>query len=477
MVQVWEDAHAILGTTRQQIPYSPIGVAVSEAVNRSLEAIEAGRARFEQHTDDGFLPPELASQPDAEIDEDLKLIQDKAMQAEADESAADIKMGYSKLQRRILQTTDYYEAMSAIASPSPTPLPQGWNEARTTKFRGTIQQRAMLRNGTQVYKMAARFRDPISGQPVRRYITETEWLVAMRKQLGLGMAGVHGRDETSRGEGRCACGTGNVERTVDQHWAAAGCRYGAGYRNTRHMRVQAAFYRLQRHARAGKAQSYDVTDYTQSPTKRRLQNPRNNENSAMDTVIQDDALGQTIWVDFTVFDSVGKTLQGKGKDATEVLKLAHRSKTILKADSYADIADRKNALLLTFAVDTHGNFHPMDTGYHPTPRPILGHPTGHQFKSTDPGRLFKKLFDSGGAPARGGTKLSKEEGLIIALAKKASDARGGGIGAFDATLQTNSAAGLLAAHTYRDIAHQSIVYSARATLQAIDCDRHAFDRA
>ena len=72
---------------------------------------------------------------------------------------------------------------------------------------------------------------------------------------------------------------------------------------------------------------------------------------------------------------------------------------------------------MTFAVDTHGNFHPMDTNYHPAPRPKPGHTTG-PWISTEPGRIFKKLFTSGSAPARGGTTLSKEEGLIIKLAKR-----------------------------------------------------------
>ena len=69
---------------------------------------------------------------------------------------------------------------------------------------------------------------------------------------------------------------------------------------------------------------------------------------------------------------------------------------------------------------------------------------------------------------RGGSVLSKEGGLIIALARRAALRGGKGMGAFDQTLFDAAAAGIVPPHTYRNIAHACIRHSARATVQAMD---------
>ena len=107
----------------------------------------------------------------------------------------------------------------------------------------------------------------------------------------------------------------------------------------------------------------------------------------------------------------------------------------------------------------------MDLKFNPVPRPVL-EMGSQQFKCTDPSLIIKKLFN-GMPPARGASTLSREEGVVLALAKRATSRGGKGKGLYDRTLSEPTAAGMLAAHTYRNIAHKCVVHSAKATLQAM----------
>ena len=74
--------------------------------------------------------------------------------------------------------------------------------------------------------------------------------------------------------------------------------------------------------------------------------------------------------------------------------------------------------------------------------------------------IFKAVFGTDGKPkARGNTVLSCEEGLVIKLARLATHQRR--VGALDATLTHKAAAGMLAAQTYRRLAHACMVHGAR----------------
>ena len=74
---------------------------------------------------------------------------------------------------------------------------------------------------------------------------------------------------------------------------------------------------------------------------------------------------------------------------------------------------------------------------------------------------------NGMPPARGASTLSREEGIVLALAKRATIKGGKGKGLYDRTLDGSTAAGVQAAHTYRSIAYKCVVHSAKATLQAM----------
>ena len=63
--------------------------------------------------------------------------------------------------------------------------------------------------------------------------------------------------------------------------------------------------------------------------------------------------------------------------------------------------------------------------------------------------------------------MSREEGLILSLAQLATQAGGQGTKCFDATLCDSSAAGMLAAQVYRNIAHKCIVHGARSVQTAM----------
>ena len=211
-----------------------------------------------------------------------------------------------------------------------------------------------------------------------------------------------------------------------------------------------------------------MTDYKLSPTQRQAENVDGNKNSGMDTVIcHHDAFGKTLWVDFTAFDSLGKTMQEKGRaskgTASCVLNLAHNQKTQAKAEHYAHLADRRDTLLIPFAVDSHGSFSPMDANFQPKPHRKHGYAPDQSYKSTQPMAVLKSIFRStkGVPPTRGRSRLSREEGLVLTLARLATKGGEQGIKAFDATLGDSVAAGMLAAQVYRHIAHKCIVYSAR----------------
>jgi hypothetical protein len=233
--------------------------------------------------------------------------------------------------------------------------------------------------------------------------------------------------------------------------------------------VQEVLYELQRHSDAGKAQSYDVTNYQESPSTRSRKNVKGNQNSAMDIVIDDTVFNQKVWVDVTITDTSGKSNQARAPaDAAEVLRKAHNHKTNQKAMNYAHLADSSthNALLVAFSCDAHGSFHPFDLDFAPIPHPRLR--LGNDpYRATNPRTISKSLFPEGSPPVRGGSVLSKEEGLIIALARRATLKSGRGIGAFDQTLFDVAAAGMLTTHTYRNVAHACIRHSARATIQAM----------
>ena len=166
-------------------------------------------------------------------------------------------------------------------------------------------------------------------------------------------------------------------------------------------------------------------------------------------------------------------MQKKGRDsegtASCVLNLAHNQKTQAKAEHYAHLADRRDTLLIPFAVDSHGSFSPMDANFHPQPHRKHEYAPGQSYKSTQPAAVLKSIFKptKGIPPARGRSRLSREEGLVLALARLATKRDGQGIKAFDATLGDSVAAGMLAAQVYRHVAHKCIVNSARGAKKAM----------
>ena len=83
--------------------------------------------------------------------------------------------------------------------------------------------------------------------------------------------------------------------------------------------------------------------------------------------------------------------------------------------------------------------------------------------------IKNKFFKStkGVPPTRGRSRLSREEGLVLTLARLTTKGKGQGIKAFDATLGDSVAAGMLAAQVYRHIAHKCIVNSARGAKKAM----------
>ena len=70
-------------------------------------------------------------------------------------------------------------------------------------------------------------------------------------------------------------------------------------------------------------------------------------------------------------------------------------------------------------------------------------------------------------PTRGTLALSVEEGLLRKLARSATEHNAAGTGIMDATVSPATAAGMLAAQTYRRIAYHAIRARARASLASL----------
>ena len=111
----------------------------------------------------------------------------------------------------------------------------------------------------------------------------------------------------------------------------------------------------------------------------------------------------------------------------------------------------------------------MDTSFQPKPYYWHGYGPDRNYNSTEPREVLEAIFKrtKGTPPARGNSRMSREEGLILSLAQLATQAGGQGTQCFDATLSDSSAAGMLAAQVYRNIAHKCIVQGARSVQTAM----------
>ena len=390
------------------------------------------------------------------------------------------------MQRRITQTTDFYSAMAELWRPNRKYFSETleWqSDVRRDKFARTVLLRAMQRNSTHIYRITENRADVVDGKMRKGFIEEYVWRIAMRKQLGLGLMGCGSRPEVRAGFCQCnhtgARAGQPFEAETDQHFAHGGCSWAQGHRSERHAAVQRAMYRLQRYAAAGRPRSYLVTDHDVRPEERRRDSPRNSTDKYMDTIVEfgDDRLDKHVWVDFTIFDSLGKTMQKRGTgtprggrsvelDAEDVLRQAYNQKRREKAEVYAKEATKRGALLMTFCVDAHGGFKRRDPDFDPPVGPSAAGKKVHD--STSPPALFDKLFGSKTPPGRGKTNLSVEEGLIIRLAGMATNPmRAASIGLFDRTLAPSTAQGMLTAQVYRQIAYACIVHGALGSSKAL----------
>jgi len=75
-MQIWEDVNVILGLTAETAASSPMGKLLSEAAERVLDDILAAREAYDTFCKEGFVTPQVASVPDASIEEELKAIID-----------------------------------------------------------------------------------------------------------------------------------------------------------------------------------------------------------------------------------------------------------------------------------------------------------------------------------------------------------------------------------------------------------------
>ena len=124
-----------------------------------------------------------------------------------------------------------------------------------------------------------------------------------------------------------------------------------------------------------------------------------------------------------------------------------------KSDKYLAKAKHHGARLVVLAFGHQGNFQPRPAGT------VAGISS---VESQAP--WFENPND---LPMRGTVKLSLEERFVHKTAHKGVACLRGGTGAFDATLNQNSAAGMLINQIYRKIPYNNIVMTARYVIKDV----------
>ena len=321
--------------------------------------------------------------------------------------------------------------------------PSDWGNKKRGIWARTALEKAAARNGAALWRLPSKITSAVNGSVIKLGLTEIEYLVAVRQQLGFGNDGLIDRpSESETGELCRACKQPSaiVEPKRGQH-IMSGCHSGQGERSRAHTRIIKIVTDLTGQAGI----SYIKEMQIQVPGRRKPQR--------IDVVINDVDNNVRYWVDVTKIHEMAKTNQEKAPAGTSPAVHACNTRRIsTKTGVYHAEAVAQHATLMPFVVGSHGAFYPLDTT--------------HAQGGHDPAKIHKAIFGSKGPPnPRGGkVTLAAEEGMIRNIANRVVS---NGSGAFDAELGSFQAAGQIINQVYQRIAYEAIRGAARAAITAM----------
>ena len=303
-----------------------------------------------------------------------------------------------------------------------------------------------------MWDLKTRIRDPFTREIPSHALTDMQFMLAARMQLGVGLEGIV--ENLQEGSKCNAC-----NKAIDRcgFHLLYSCHSHQGHRNRRHAAVQRVYETLAK--RANLSVSTDAPNVTPRANSNNLSHSGKQEfgdwsitDGGVRVVFDNSNVG-TFTATARKF-AANPRLQGDLPRTTHPATYAIATdRRKIKYDLKGPGCAQRDILFLPIINTSAGGFVPQD----PVTLPVHTEAAERYFGS--------KLA---GALGRVGTRpRSVEEGLIRRWSRRVADVPGGGKGVFDATLSTDRAAGLLTAYTYRAIAHVALRATANAAAHAI----------
>ena len=343
----------------------------------------------------------------------------------------------------IVRAKDWYDAQFQFKNPSTDHLPKQWSQESKDNFARTCFVDRIAKNGSSLWLLCNNRKNVKNNQRIRLKLSELEFLVAARIVLGLGFKGLSIRPDDKFKKCSCHRKT-ELESDCDQH-LAYGCPEGSGDRATRHKDINNVLYNLAKESdfHTHKESCVTVKDITAVDKQK-----------YMDLIIQHPDSDKTLHLDVSAVCPVSKTAQERAGGPKAIVRKCFDKRVQEKADTYAAECKARKALLVPFLCSHTGGLEPVN-------------PVFDARQKLNPRDRLTHMFKQGIPPARGYTQVSIEAGVVQKLCRSITQENHQGRGAFDATLQDSSAAGMYVNQTMAFISYYAIRGTARAAIRAM----------
>ena len=374
---------------------------------------------------------------------------------------------------RHIAMQEYYNAFSLAASRDNVKqhnlslFPSNWSIETIETHLRNAQTQAMSANGSTLWFLKQRIRDPHSRKIDNYKLTNLQFLIAVRQQFGLGLDGLIDTVDTISTHQKCnAC----KNQTDSQGFHLLySCHAQQADRSKRHGAIQRAYETLARRtgqsvSRQGNAPNVTVASSAivphAAPTSSTEAHPTNTSSAQKreyaDWTVHDNHVGATIVFDNTnigTFTQSTRNANPLSKHGHPSLTHAARQRRHAKYQAKNQGCLEREQIFLPL-INTHaGGFIPQTSAQLEAHATAIAKIYGSDFKA--------KIGCTGDRPR------SIEEALIRRWSRLVADTEKGGTGIYDATLTVTRAAGLLTLHTHRSIAYAAIRGSAQGAVHAI----------
>lgn len=322
-----------------------------------------------------------------------------------------------------------------------------WGTTHILTHLRTVTSVATAANGSALWRLCARIRDPFTYRVNNYRIDNLQFLIATRIQLGLGMEGVlHIPPQASPYCSECP-----RSRLMDQFHVIHGCAAHRASINKRHNEIQQVYIDL--------AEKTGATIFSNAPNVTPTQGPNEPEHSAFaDFSVSHN--GMAIIFDPTLFspfkssartDAQQATVHGerpsKGQPAQFIAATGRRRKKYIEKRAGAT----ERGCPFSPIVHTQNDaFIPQD------PKLLRAHQN-----------MIEQVANQSSFGKHGSRPISYEEHIIRKWSRAATDTKSGGMGLYDTTLSLDRAAGLVTAHTFRQLAFNAIKHTTNAVVDSI----------